>query len=142
MSNFTMRYGTDKTLEEEGAWVELGDDIRVRIIRAKSARSRKVLRALQKPYENMTRSGRELPEEVSQKIAREWAASAIVLDWEGVTDEDGNPLAFSRESAIQVFDAFPDFLDEVVTFSQLAETFRNEVVAEKAKNSGRGSAGT
>ena len=126
MSRFAERYQTDRTLEEEGAWVDLGDGIRIKVARIQSQRARRVLMRLYQPYENLRQSGRKIPEAVQEKLTRQWLAEGVLLDWEGVTDAEGRTIAFSVDHALQVFEAFPDFLDEVAFFSREQETFRAE----------------
>ena len=126
MSKFAERYQTDKTLEEDGAWVDLGDGIKIKVARIQSQRARRVLMRLYRPYENLRQSGRKVPEAVQEKITRQWLAEGVLLDWEGVTDAEGKAIAFSVDHALQVFEAFPDFLDEVAFFSREQETFRAE----------------
>ena len=126
MSTFAERYQTDRTLEEEGAWVDLGDGIKIKVARIQSRRARRVLTRLYRPYENLRQSGRKVPESVQETITRQWLAEGVLLDWEGVSDAAGNEIAFSAAHALQVFEAFPDFLDEVAFFSREQETFRAE----------------
>ena len=126
MSTFAERYQTDRSLEEEGAWVDLGDGIKIRIARIQSQRARRVLVRLYRPYDNLRQSGRKVPESIQEKITRQWIAEGILIDWEGVTDPAGKPIPFTAENALEVFEAFPDFLDEVVYFSREQETFRAE----------------
>ena len=126
MSTFAERYQTDRTLEEEGAWVDLGDGIKIKVARIQSRRARRVLARLYRPYENLRQSGRKIAESVQETITRQWLAEGVLLDWEGVTDAAGKEVTFSAEHALQVFEAFPDFLDEVAFFSREQETFRAE----------------
>ncbi len=126
MSTFAERYQTDRSLEEEGAWVDLGDGIKIRIARIQSQRARRVLARLYRPYDNLRQNGRKVPESIQDKITRQWIAEGILIDWEGVTDAEGEPVPFTAENALEVFEAFPDFLDEVVYFSREQETFRAE----------------
>ena len=74
----------------------------------------------------MRARGRRIPEDVQERITRQWISEAVLLDWEGVTDAKGKAITFSAENAAEVFKAFPDFLDEVVFFANQAETFRAE----------------
>ena len=126
MNRFIERYRTDKTLEEEGAWVDLGDGIKIKVARIQSHRARRVLARLYRPYESLRQNGRKVPEGVQETITRQWLAEGVLLDWEGVTDAEGKAIPFSVENALQVFEAFPDFLDEVAFFSREQETFRAE----------------
>jgi hypothetical protein len=120
--NFAERYRTDRDLEEEGAWVDLGDGIKIKIARLQSQRARRVLARLYRPYDNMRQSGRKVPDSVQEAA--------------------GKTIPFTPDSALEVFEAFPDFLDEVVYFSREQETFRAERLETVKGNSPRRSAGS
>jgi hypothetical protein len=140
--NFAERYRTDRDLEEEGAWVDLGDGIKIKIARLQSQRARRVLARLYRPYDNMRQSGRKVPDSVQETVTRRWIAEGVLLDWEGVSDAAGKTIPFTPDSALEVFEAFPDFLDEVVYFSREQETFRAERLETVKGNSPRRSAGS
>lgn len=142
MSSFTERYQTDRTLEEEGAWVDLGDGIKIKVARLQSQRARRVLTRLHRPYDNMRQGGRKVPDSLQERITRQWVAEGILLDWEGVSDAEGKAIAFAPDTALQVFEAFPDFLDEVVYFARERETFRAERLETIQGNSSKRSAGS
>ena len=128
MSNFAQRYRTDPVLEEEGVWIDLGEGIKIRVARTRSKAAKTALMRLHRPYESLRQSGRGLPEALQDKLTKQWVAEAILRDWQGVTDAAGKTLTFSPETALQVFEAFPDFLDEVVFFANQQETFRAEAL--------------
>lgn len=142
MSAFAKRFCSDRDLEENGVWIDLGDDIQIKVARTRSRGATAALARLNRPYENMRLSGRALPEAVKEKIARQWVAEAVLLDWKGVTDADGKALAYSVEAALKVLEAFPDFLDEVVYFANQQESFRAEALEAAKGNSPTPSAGS
>ena len=53
MSRFAERYQTDKTLEEEGAWVDLGDGIKIKVARTRSQRAHLALTRLYRAYKTL-----------------------------------------------------------------------------------------
>lgn len=117
---FFKRYKTDKTLEENGVWVDLGEDVHVLVGRLTSKRTREVRRRLMRPYESM----REVPPELEDKINIQVMAEAVLLDWRGITDEEEKAIPYSREAAIKLLSDFPDFRDEVAGASLRRDIFR------------------
>jgi hypothetical protein len=73
----------------------------------------------------------------------EFIADAVLKDIEGLLNEKGNPIKYSRERAVQILSdpACVHIRDWVVgTAHQAANTYKANV-EESAKNSGRGSSG-
>lgn len=56
--------------------------------------------------------------EFSDKLDIELAASCILLDWRGLEDDNGEPLAFSRDKAFEIL-SDPDYIEfrEAVDFA-------------------------
>lgn len=131
MTNFVNRYQTDKTLEENGQWVNLGDGIEVKIARLNSERSQAVRRRLEKPYSKMRG---EIPTQIQEEILTKQVAEAVLLDWKGVELESGKPLEPTLENKIKILTEFKDFRQDVVFVSMEAETFKNASVEEATKN--------
>lgn len=132
MSKFLDRYKTDKKLEEEGQWVDLGDEILVKVARLNSERSQAVRRKLEKPYSKIRGN---IPEDISEEILTKQVAEAVLLDWKGVTDDNGKDLECTYENRYKMLKEFKDFRFDVVTCSMEAETFKVRQIEEVTKNS-------
>lgn len=132
MSKFVDRYKTDKDLEENGQWVDFGDGVLVKVARLNSERSQAVRRKLEKPYSKIRGS---IPEDISEEILTKQVAEAVLLDWKGVTDENGKELECTYENRYKVLKEYKDFRFDVVTCAVEAETFKNKQVEEATKNS-------
>lgn len=133
MSSFLQRYKTDKNLEENGVWVDFGD-VRVKIARITSKRSRDVRRQLERKYARKFR-GQDIPHDVMEKILIEQLAQAVVMDWKGVTDASGREIPFNTEAARSIFTEFPDFREDVASAALMKETFLEEAREEELGNS-------
>lgn len=131
MSNFVDRYKTDKNLEENGQWVDLGEGVEIKIARLNSERSQAVRRRLEKPYSKMRG---EIPAQIQEDILTKQVAEAVLLDWKGVELEVGKPLDPTLENKIKVLTEFKDFRQDVVFVSMEAETFKTAKAEEATKN--------
>lgn len=151
MAGFMDRYSTDKTLEEEGVWVDYGEGLKVKIRRLNSKHSREVRRKLEKPYAAQFR-GREMPESLQEELLNKQLAGSIVVDWEGVPDPDNAPqfladgvtpdpknpgtmLPYSPENVLRMVKEFGDFRDDILTAAMEKTTFQKEQRKEAEKNS-------
>ncbi len=126
-------FATDRQAEQDGVWVALGDGARVKVARFNNPRHRAVLDRLRRPYRSLIMSGRDLPDDVAETMTVEATADAILLDWDGIS-ENGAPLPFSRETARRLLSELPDFRDAVAFLSMQAETFRREALETATKN--------
>jgi hypothetical protein len=134
MSGFLDRYKTDKSLEEEGVWVDFGAGVQVKIARITSSKSKDVRRKLERPMVRQSR-GQDLTLEQLEYLMIEQLAQAVVKDWKGVTDEEGNPLPFSEANCRDIISKFPDFREDIATVSMERESFRNVALQEELGNS-------
>jgi len=92
-------------LASEPEWLDLGHDVRVRVLPCTSgvmaaARGRDAVEAL------VAAGASEA--ELALALAKGIAGIAI-LDWEGVGDADGNPIPVSAEAASALMDVWPLF---------------------------------
>ena len=128
-------FGTDKTLEKTGIWLEYLDDEnpdappeRIRIAYAGGANDAflKRMEALMKPLKHQIQH--EVVERVRlEAIVRQVYADTVVLAWENVRDENGAPIAFSKENVLDLFQRLPHLYDDIVKQSQRLTLFRKEV---------------
>lgn len=146
-------FATDKTTEEDGAWVDLSPTMRLKI-RSFSAKAVTDLREkLMKPYVLLQRSGQKIPDEQSDEIGLKVIAGGVIADWAGipgaaVLDSEGNEvldaegnavpaplLSYTAENAYDTLKRLPRMANFVVGVSTDAQFYKNEVVEGGAKNS-------
>ena len=133
MSGFLQRYQTNKGWEEEGIWVDMGGGVQVKVTRITSQKSREVRRRLEKPLMRKTR-GDDLPLETLEYLLTEQLAQAVIVDWRGVTDENGNDLPCTLEHRREILTKFPDFREDVATAAMSRVTFQEEAQEEEMGN--------
>lgn len=127
-------FKTDKTLEREGIVLDYGD-FKIKIARAGGANIafQRALAEKVRPYRRQIDAG-TLPDDVAEKLFLEVYAESVVLGWEGVTDENGEPLPFTKENAVKLFSDLPDLFRDVQNQAASIANFRAEVTENTAKN--------
>lgn len=118
-------FSTNKELEEAGAWIDIGDGGKLKIARAGNKKSIAYSRQMAKPHMAQITYGK-LSDEVATELAVEVLAETILLDWDGMTD-GGKPLPYSKENALNMLRAYPDFRDLVSQISNERKTFQKEI---------------
>lgn len=77
---------------------------------------------------------------------RELYADFVVQDWEGILDDEGNEVPFSRENAKEFFALLPAWIfDRIRIFCMMPENFLQPnalAIKEKVGNSVSGSSGS
>lgn len=78
-----------------------------------------------------------LPAEEIEKIQREAVGSVLIVDWEGIEEDDGTVIPFSREKAIEFMTdrSYTEFYEWVSNTSADRERYRQETVLNASKNS-------
>ena len=144
-------YSTFKTndqFEIDGIFIQYGylnDDeskpVRFKIARAGGANTAfaKALEKATKPYRKQLQAGL-LDDRTADRLYREVFADTVVLDWENVTDSDGNLLEFTKENVLKVFKDLPDLFLDLREQSNNVGLFREDVREGDLGNSGKSSA--
>ena len=131
--NLKKTFLTDKSKENQGVWVDLGEGARLLIARHGNERFKLRYQELTAPYAAAIRT-KTLSEAVAEKILKQILAETILLDWEGIVDDDGNPVPYSVEKAMEFLD-IPDFRSFVEEMSKEQALYRKELEAQAEKNS-------
>lgn len=125
-------FGTDAKLELEGVWQDIGDGARVLIARIGNKNHTARINELRAPYKVQIRAGR-LGDDVWQKIATKAMPGCILLDWEGLKD-DGKPVVYSEEKALELLTKYPDFRDLVSGLANEIDSFQKAEEEKVLKN--------
>jgi hypothetical protein len=135
------KFRRDLNKETAGVWHDLGDGARVLVAsmghpRFRAAMDRaEVKRRAKRPANGI------FPSEVQTEIVAEAMSFTVLLDWEGIEDDAGAELVYSREEAFRVLadPAMRDFSNRIAALADDAANFREEEVAEIVGNSSGGS---
>jgi hypothetical protein len=129
------KFKTDTKSECDGVILDFGEGEQYRIARAGGS-NKAYLRAIEKTnrkYRRQIQLG-ILKEETSAKILRAIFSDTIVLGWEGVTGPSGEPLEFTRENAIKLFEDLPDLFDNIREAAADAALFRETITETDSGN--------
>lgn len=143
--NLFKTFKTNATLETDGIWLEYGQNskgepIRIRISRAggSNVRFAKVMERITRPHKKALELG-VLDNSVAQRLFQEGYAEAVVLDWTGVEDENDQPLPFSREAVVKLFQDLPELFRDIKEQADNSQLFREHVRSSDLGNSGMSS---
>ena len=128
------RFKTDESKEEQGVWIDFGEGIRVRVRRIRSRFSQAVRLELEKPHSESIRRG-PLPNDVAEDLMMKQIAKALISEWEGVTDEDGNVLECTYENKLAIIKELPELRDEILQVSMDRDSYKAAKNEESLKNS-------
>jgi len=131
----------DPIAEEEGIWVEITEDVSIKVASTESKRYREKVTQLLKPYRKVLQAGGRVPEAKQEQITVSSIVDGLLLDWKGVSDREGTQLKYSRENALQVVTELKRLRDLILEVAGEAEVFNKRALAEAAENLKKPSAG-
>lgn len=130
-------FNTDRDLEEQGKWFKdvLGDktgvDLKVRRMSSEAVVKFQQECVQQNRYR--MKEGR-FSDEVANEILIETLSGVVLVDWAGVTDEDGDTIPFSVEAAKKYITELRDFRLLVSALANNMDAYRRGVEADTSKN--------
>jgi len=128
-------FKNDPDLEsQKGIILDYGE-FKIRIARAGGANTdfNRSLRARIKPYKKQIEHNL-MDNDLAQQILAEVYADSVILNWSGVTDEEGNELEFTRENVIKVLTDLPELFNDIQAQAQELSNFRELEIEDEAKN--------
>ncbi|MEE8551507.1 MAG: hypothetical protein V3T08_09680 [Gemmatimonadota bacterium] len=127
-------FATDHDLEQNGFSLEYGD-AKFIIARAGGANKKfqSCIERKLRPYRSAINSG-TMDTKTAEKLLAESYAEAIILAWDGVTDEDGDELEFTKENVVKVLLDLPDLFADIQEQSQKVANYISTEAEEDAKS--------
>lgn len=127
---------TDAKKEVEGNWVDFGSGLMVKVARIDNIAFMGHLRKISRKYVAQSRTGDDTKTlELLEKLRKKAMARFVLLDWSNMEDDDGKPIEYSPEKALELFDSVPEFYRGIIDISSDAATFKAEEVSESLGNS-------
>ena len=128
--NLYQRFKTNSDLEgKKGVVLDYGEGVKITILRAGGS-NRKYQQILR---EKLMASGRKLAsmtDDESERGMIEVYADAVIVAWEGVKDEEGNEVPFTRENVVKIMTDLPELFADVQRAAGAFELFRESQKAD------------
>lgn len=128
-------FKTDETCEKDGVWFELGDAGRFKLARAggQNKKFKQLLSKLMRPHRRKIQTD-TMPEGEAQKLMVKAFSRAVIMDWEGVTDPDGEELAFNYDNCFKVMMDLPDLFSEIHETATENAIYKADIEEDDSKN--------
>ena len=116
-------YKTDKNIEKNGVWFDLGDGMEVLMARAGGSNIEYAMRlkALTKPYQRQMDMG-TLSQEKQAHIFATVMSETIIKGWKGVSDE-GVQVDYSEKAAYDLMIKYPELMNDLLELAQSREAY-------------------
>jgi len=127
-TNLDKFYKTDSSLEKDGIWIMISDEIGFLVRRFGGANSDKIKLAMaqyHKPYARLIEKG-TLDSDKEAKLMTRAFVEACLVDWKGI-EIDGEITPFSVDVAVEFFINLPELANEVITQSQQVDNFKEDL---------------
>ena len=127
-------FKTDQNLATQGIWLDYGGfKILVAYAGETNTNYRRVLASKMRPYLRQLKMG-TLSDEKAHALYTEVYAESVILGWEGMEDEEGKKLPFTKENVIKVMNDLPALFRDIEAQAQELSLFRAGEKAEIEKN--------
>lgn len=120
-------FSTDKELENNGVWVDIGDGTILCVARMYNDRYNELLRGAIQPHKR-----KELTSDESLEIMIDVEARSILVGWEGVT-EDGEDVPYSIEK-VKEYLRLRDFRKKILEVANSMEAYKAQELEDGEKN--------
>lgn len=129
----------DDVKAAEGVWVEHELGFRFLVRRMPNEQYVKLRRKLMKPMVRKLRTTIDL--EATDLVTKEAVARTVLANWEKIEDDEGKPIPFSAEKALEVFQnpAYEDIYNFIVAEAQDLANFEADDKKKAVGNSGASS---
>ena len=136
----------DPDLAADGVWVTIRGHFKVRVRRATSPAYRQIVtrETIMEMHKAKLTDAEELSEEAMQRITVRGMSRGLVVDWQGLGDDEDNEIPFSPEKAEEIL-SMPEAYEIVQRIEQAAmdrERFSTSPEEGDLGKSGAGSNGT
>lgn len=133
-SNINKMFGTDKNIETKGIVIDYGE-FKITIARAGGSNKayERLLEKITKPYRRAI-DNETIDQSLSIDLLMQVYSKTIVLGWEDVVNDVGDPIPFSSEACLQLFRENKDFFLDVQSQASKMALFRKEIQDFEAGN--------
>ena len=128
---------------EEGIWTPFESGIEFLIARMGNPKYTKLLAKLSRPHHRKLRGSRGASSDLENDLTKQAVAKTVLVGWRNLDDEDGNPIPYSQEKALEIISdpAYIEVYNFVLATAGDFQAFREEDQAESLGNSSEASSG-
>lgn len=132
-------FGSDSKAQAEGKWVKYGPcEILIAFAGEDNPRYEKAIEEYTKDFRKyMTSSNMTMPKHMEADIKeamRRAYAKAVILDWKGVLDRQGNIIPFSSQAVYDAFVRMPAFFRWARDYAGDLENYQTQADEDDAGN--------
>ena len=127
-------FSTDRELEEQGVWVDIGEGAMIKVARVSNSRARAAYDSIRSIADKVVKKYISVQDDQAKLIAV--VASTILLDWKGM-EWEGENLPYNVQNATKVLTECQSFLELVIELASESETFRRQQIEELKEELGK-----
>lgn len=125
-------YATDEEAEENGVWVPLGEDTKLKIARDGNDECERLVERLMMENADKLAAGGDVAKQAQREIEIDVTAATILKDWENLTYK-GEVIEYNETNARMVLQ-HKDFRRRVLFHARQRDAYLQKYEAEVAKN--------
>ena len=127
-TNLDKDFKTNEKFEREGVDMALNEKVsfRVRRFNGTNPRVKAAMAAHYKPYARLIEMG-TLDQAKEQEIQIRLFIDVCLVGWEGLEDDKGEPIPFSKENAFEVLKSLPDLFNTLWQNANSADPYKEIV---------------
>jgi len=135
---------TNEKSENEGVWIDFDGGLRLKIARVNNDAHEGFMLEQRRKFAKKKRVGAsiEIGKEKLHELTVESMAKHILLDWENMRENGGEPIPYSVAEATRMLSSYKEFYKLVEAEAMDIANFRDEMEAEELGNSGSSADGT
>ena len=128
-------FKSDVDRERNGLWLDYGDAGEFLVARAGGSNREyeKALSRITRPHKRALEA-EAIDNAKAFDLMKQAFAEAVVLDWRGVTDEQGNEIPFSKEKCLWLLRELDDLFQAIREDAHKATLYRASLREEAAGN--------
>ena len=134
-------FATNTEKEVNGVWHDIGEGAKVLVARSGNKKYQAELRREMKPYRNRLNRNDPTMEPIAEKILIRVIAKTILLDCEGIEDDDGKLIKYDTAKGVEMLTDYPELRDIISGLSDDLASYQDEFEEEVVKNSRKSSTG-
>lgn len=119
-------FKTDPVKEETGTWMPVAGDVELCVRSQQSESARAKTKELLQRHRAALSVGASLTPEQNKAFEIDLVATALVVDWRGMTDLSDLPIACTEENVREIVTQLPRLRQQILAYAESLENYRPE----------------